>query len=75
MKTYNDGLRAAARLLICTAEDFEQCAKRLDIQIRNDQYKFDAWRANDVRSAAILTEKATVLRGQSQQILQLQVRE
>lgn len=72
MKTYADGLRDAARLLVSTAQDYE----RLQKQKEQEALKASSIFSNDktvlLRVAGSYEEKARLMRGQAQQILELE---
>ncbi len=71
-KTYGDGLRDAARLLISTAQDYEQMQERSEDVLRSSRLVLPGERTTAIRTAAICQEKAALLRGQAQHILYLE---
>lgn len=70
--SYAQGLRDAARLLVSTAEDYEQMHGLKEQELRKDTFMFPQQRATAQRLSAYMQEKAILLRAQAQQILDLE---
>lgn len=72
MKTYNQGLEAAADLLVKTAEDYHQMAERIQLEL-NRIPTGDLGRRLRSQDLRLMLEKQALLEGQAKHILELKV--
>jgi hypothetical protein len=71
MKTYNEGLRDAASLLLEAAKDYEKQTVKLELEL-NVNRPVSRPMSTQHRLLAITHEKSVLLRGQAANILNLQ---